>query len=209
VADTRASAAPLCQRGPHGQQLHLMGIDDIDSPVADDEDEPMSFRARTARVLALLAVLLIVVLWSWAIFFPPSETPPATLKDRSFPDAAEAICTNAAAQLSQLPKSYATPNPIERAEVVTKTDVILNAMLDQLNGVTPPADANEASNVAEWLGDWRIYVGDRAAYAKALTSDPNARFYVSLKEKQQITKPIDFFATMNKMYNCVTPDDIE
>jgi len=209
MADTRASVAPLCQQGSHGQQLHLMGIEDIDSPVADDEDEPMSFRARTARVLALLAVVVIVGLWGWALFFPPSEKPPATLKDRTFPDTAEAICTNAAAQLSQLPKSYATPNPIERADVVSKTDVILNDMLDQLNGATPPPDAHEASNVAEWLSDWRTYVGDRAAYSKALTNDPNARFYVSLKEKDQITKPIDFFATMNKMYNCVTPDDIE
>ena len=209
MADTRASATPLCQRGSYGQQLELMAIDDVDSPVADDEDEPMSFRARTARVLALLAVLVIVGLWSWALFFPPSEKPPATLKDRSFPDAAETICTNAAARLAQLPKSYATPNPIERADVVTKTDVILNSMLDELSGITPPPDAHEASNVSEWLSDWRTFVGDRATYAKALTSDPNARFYVSLKEKQQITKPIDFFATMNKMYNCVTPDDIE
>ena len=186
-----------------------MDIEDNDSPVADDEVEPLSFRARTARVLALLAVLVIAGLWGWALFFPPSETPPATLKDRNFPEAAEAICTKAAEQLSIFPKSYATPNPIERAEVVAKTDVILYAMLDQLKGVALPSDANEASNITEWLGDWRIYVGDRETYAAALKNDPDARFYVSVKEKQQITKPIDFFATMNKMYNCVTPDDIE
>lgn len=186
-----------------------MEPDDYDSPVVDDEVEPLSFRARTARVLALLAVLVIVGLWGWALFFPPSDTPPATLKDRTFPDAAEAICTSAAEQLAPLPKSYATKNPIERSEVIAKTDVILNGMLDQLNGVALPADANEASNITEWLADWRTYVGDRATYATALQTDPSARFYVSVKEKQQITKPIDFFATMNKMYNCVTPDDIE
>lgn len=209
VADTRRQAAPLCQRGFHGQQLSVMEPDDYDSPVVDDEVEPLSFRARTARVLALLAVLVIVGLWGWALFFPPSDTPPATLKDRTFPDAAEAICTSAAEQLAPLPKSYATKNPIERSEVIAKTDVILNGMLDQLNGVALPADANEASNITEWLADWRTYVGDRATYATALQTDPSARFYVSVKEKQQITKPIDFFATMNKMYNCVTPDDIE
>ena len=76
-----------------------MDLEDNDSTVSDDEVEPLSFRARTARVLALLAVLLIAGLWGWALFFPPSETPPATLKDRSFPEAAEAICTNAAQQL--------------------------------------------------------------------------------------------------------------
>ena len=186
-----------------------MDLDDNASPVTDDEVEPLSFRAHTARILALLAVLVIMGLWGWALFFPPSDTPPATLKDRTFPDAAETICTNAAAQMAELPKAYATRSPAERAEVIAKTDVILSTMLDNLGAITPPADPNEAANVSEWLGDWRIYVGDRAAYATALLSDPGARFYVSVKEKQQITKPIDFFATMNKMYNCVTPDDIE
>ena len=38
--------------------------------------------------------------------------------------------------------------------------------------------------------------------------DPKARFYVSTKDKGQVSRPIDFFATFNKMYNCVTPDDI-
>ena len=209
VADARHSGPPLCQRGSHGQQLTPMDLEDNDSTVSDDEVEPLSFRARTARVLALLAVLVIAGLWGWALFFPPSETPPATLKDRSFPEAAEAICTNAAGQVSQFPKAYATPNPIERADVVANSDVILYAMLDQLNAVALPSDANEASNITEWLGDWRTYVGDREAYAAALRSDPDARFYVSVKERQQISKPIDFFATMNKMYNCVTPDDTE
>ena len=209
MADTRVTAGPLCQRGSHRQQLTSMELAGNDTPLSEDEDEPMSFRARTARVLALLAILLIVGLWGWALFFPPSAPPPATLKDRSFPEAADSICTNAAEQLSKLPKSYATPNPVERSQVITKTDVILSGMLDQLNGITLPADESEASNITEWLGDWRTYVSDRANYAQALLNDPGARFYVSVKEKQQITKPIDFFATMNKMYNCVTPDDIE
>ena len=34
-----------------------MDLEDNDSTVSDDEVEPLSFRARTARVLALLAVL--------------------------------------------------------------------------------------------------------------------------------------------------------
>ena len=46
-----------------------MDLEDNDSTVSDDEVEPLSFRARTARVLALLAVLVIVGLWGWALFF--------------------------------------------------------------------------------------------------------------------------------------------
>jgi hypothetical protein len=155
-----------------------MDLEDNDSTVSDDEAEPLSFRAHTARVLALLAVLVIAGLWGWALFFPPSKTPPATLKDRNFPEAAEGICTNTAEQLSQFPKAFTTPNPIERADVVAKSDVILYSMLDQLDAVALPSDANEASNITEWLGDWRTYVGDREAYAAALRTDPDARFYV-------------------------------
>jgi len=186
-----------------------MDINDAASPISGEESEPMSFRARTARILALLAVLVIVFLWGWALFFPPSTKAPGILKDQTFPEAADQICTTAAGELALLPKSYQTTDPISRSEVVTKTDVILNAMLDNLKTIAPPADTSDGKNISEWLADWRSFVGDRAAYADALLVNPKARFYVSLKDKGQVTRPIDFFATFNKMYNCVTPDDIE
>ena len=208
MADTRSPGRPLCQRGSHGQQLKAMDIDDAASPVSDEESEPMSFRARTARILALLAVLLIVFLWGWALFFPPSTKAPGTLQDRTFPEAADQICTTAAGELTLLPKAYQTTDPISRSEVITKTDVILYAMLDKLKSIAPPTDTEDGKNISEWLADWRSFVGDRAAYAEALLTNPKARFYVSTKDKGQVTRPIDFFATFNKMYNCVTPDDI-
>lgn len=169
----------------------------------------MSFRARTASVLALLAVLVIVFLWGWALFFPPSTKAPGTLEDRTFPDAAEQVCSNAAAELAQLPKAFQTTSPTDRAAVITKTDVILSEMLNRLDALPRPADSGDALNIDEWLADWRTYVGDRENYAKALNADPQARFYVTEKERRQVSEPIDFFATFNKMYNCVTPDDIE
>jgi len=169
----------------------------------------MSFRARTASVLALLAVLVIVFLWGWALFFPPSTKAPGTIEDRAFPDAAEQVCSNAAAELAQLPKAFETKSPTDRAAVIAKTDVILSAMLDRLDALPRPADSGDALNINEWIADWRTYVGDRENYARALNADPQARFYVTAKERRQVSEPIDFFATFNKMYNCVTPDDIE
>lgn len=186
-----------------------MALTDDDRADEHDEDEPLSFRARTARVLALLAILMVMGLWGWALFFPPSTTPPGTLTDRSWPEAAEQVCTNAAAQLAPLPKSFETTTAVARSEVIVKTNVILNSMLDQLAALPPSTDPGDVSDTTEWLADWRTYVGDRAAYATALSQDPSARFYVSLKDKKQVTVPVDFFAKMNKMYNCVTPDDIE
>lgn len=185
-----------------------MATDEHDSPGADDA-EPMSFRARTAQVLAVLAVVVIAFLWGWALFFPPSTKAPGTLSDPTFAGAAEQICSDAAAELARLPKAFETPNASDRAAVIVRTDTILSSMIDRLAAIAPSADTNDGTNVAEWLADWRTYVGDRAVYANALSSDPSARFYVTVKERRQVTEPIDFFATFNKMYNCVTPDDIE
>ncbi|MEX1217550.1 MAG: hypothetical protein WEA11_03390 [Acidimicrobiales bacterium] len=186
-----------------------METNDVEPPAKGEEREPMSFRGRTARVLALLSALIVVFLWGWALFFPPSTTAPGTLEDRVFPEAAQQICTDAAAELSLLPKAFETTDPVDRSAVITKTNVILRSMLDRLDSLALPEDSQDATNIKEWLGDWRTYVGDRGAYAVALTTDPTARFYVSKKEERQVSVPIDFFATFNKMFNCVTPDDTE
>jgi len=186
-----------------------MAADDPTVSDSGEEREPLSFGARTARLLALVAVLVIAFLWGWALFFPPSKTAPGTLDDQTFPLAAEQICTETAAQLATLPKAFETTDPVARAEVVRQSNVMLSGMLDRLDALPAPADAQDATNVKEWLGDWRTYVGDRAAYATALTTNSQARFYVTKKERRQVTEPIDFFATFNKMYNCVTPDDTE
>lgn len=186
-----------------------MTADDTTAAPIGEDREPMSLGARSARIFALVAILVIAFLWGWALFFPPSKTAPGTLDDRTFPDAAEQICTNAAAQLATLPKAFETTDATARAGVVVQTNVVLRGMLDQLDALPAPVDDHDATNVKEWLGDWRTYVGDRDAYATALASNPQARFYVTKKERRQVTEPIDFFATFNEMYNCVTPDDIE
>jgi len=182
------------------------------SPSLDESEEiqPLSFRRRTARILALLAVLLIVGLWGWALFFPPSTTAPGTLKDQTFPTAANPICTDAAAAMATLPPAFETTDPIERANVVAQSDVILTTMLNRLDAIAPPPGQDkDALNISEWLSDWRTFVGDRETYAAALRNNPTARFYVTEKARRQISAPIDFFATFNNMQNCVTPDDIE
>ena len=64
--------------------------------------------------------------------------------------------------------------------------------------------------IQEWLGDWRTYLADRERYVVALEADPAARFYVSEKDRRQVTEPIDFFAgrANEGMDNCVTPGDL-
>jgi hypothetical protein len=98
---------------------------------------------------------------------------------------------------------------MDRAKVVTLTNVDLRAMIDQLKASAPTADRDGRMS-QEWLADWSTYVGNREDYAARLHDDETARFYESPKSSstEQISKPIDRFAYVNKMPSCDTPADM-
>lgn len=180
---------------------------DVEEDLQEDL-EPMSFRRRTARVLAVLASLLMAGIWAYALWGPHLVGAPGVLTDRTFPIAAEDICTRSATVIGALPPAFASPNSGARAEVVASANIELALMLGRLDAIAPTDGGKDATMVSQWLTDWHTYLGDRETYAVALETDPKARLYVSTKENQQITKPIDFFATYNKMENCMTPGDL-
>ena len=173
----------------------------IDSEI--DDLEPLSFGRRTARVLAV--GVMVYTLWG-----PTKKTPPGLLADATWAVQAQAICTDAAAELEVLPPAYTAADAPARADVIMTASESLRTMLRRLGASAPAADAsNDGRMINEWLTDWQIYMGDRDRYVAALEADPSARFYVTEKVKgQQITKPIDFFAKYNDMPNCVTPGDL-
>ena len=178
-------------------------------PAPDDEVEPLSFGRRTARLLAIVAVVLVAGMWSYALFWPHDTTPPGRLSEPTWSEAAQQVCAATAAQLATLPAAHLTPTPAERADTVARSDALLTSMLDSIDALPPPSDPTDARMVTEWRGDWRTYVADREAYAERLRTDPTTRFYVTIKDRRQVSEPIDFFANANRMTDCVTPDDIE
>ncbi len=183
------------------------GSTDVD--IEDDDAGPLSPGRRTARALALGVMVVIAGLWIYALWVPKDTTPPGRMSDRTYSEAAQPICTDAAAIIDALPPAYTSPDAGARADVVAEANVALQTMLVRLEGIAPPASSGtDGRMIQEWLGDWRTYLGDREAYVTALETDPNARFFVTEKEGGQITKPIDFFATYNEMTNCVTPGDL-
>jgi hypothetical protein len=91
--------------------------------------------------------------------------------------------------------------------MIDRADEELAAMLVQLRAAAPTTE-RDGRMVNEWLDDWDVYLGDRADYAARLREDEGARFYVSEKNEDQITEPIDRFAEVNRMGACATPQDL-
>lgn len=187
-----------------------LGAADPDDRGGAPELEPLSFGQRTARVLAISVMLCIAALWAYTLWGPTKKTPPGVLADATWAVQAQAICTDAAAEIDALPPAYTAKDAPARADVIITANGSLRAMLQRLDGIAPAAEAsNDGRMIHEWLADWQTYLGDRERYVDALEADATARFYVTEKVKgQQITKPIDFFATYNDMTNCVTPGDL-
>jgi len=175
-----------------------------------EDGEPMSFGRRTSRILAAGVMVCIAALWVYTLWGPTKKTAPGLLADPSWAAAAQVTCTRAAAAIEALPPAYSAPDAPARAEVIATASRALRVMLDDLEASAPAAGlSNDGRMINEWLVDWTTYMGDRDRYVEALEGDPDARFYVTEKvEGQQITKPIDFFATHNDMPNCVTPGDL-
>ena len=181
---------------------------DASEPAIEDA-EPMSFRGKTARVLACLVAVLIIGLWSYALWGPTKKTAPGVMSDPTFSQAAQLICTDAAAIIGALPPAYSSPDAGARAEVIQQSNAALTTMLARLAAIAPSADeGKDATMVQEWLGDWQTFMGDRERFVIALETDPQARFFVTMKDKRQVTEPVDFFARYNNMTNCETPGDL-
>ena len=185
-------------------------------PDADEPEVPEVAERRRwtpARVVLTLVVLAMLAMWVYVLFlaFGPGRQPPIDrLDDPAFAEAGEARCAEAVAAVDRLPVASESETAADRAEVLAQADAIFADMLDHLDASVDLAPAgDQRRRAAEWLADWRTYLGDREAYAEALRTDPEARLLVSEKpgEGRQITGWIDEFAKANRMPSCVTPTD--
>ena len=182
---------------------------------SDDTDDGVSagHGSRLGRAVVLVVVCALVSMWGYVLFlaFGPGREPPIDrLDDPAFAAAAEERCASALEEVDRLPVASASHTAAERADVLARANGAYAAMLDDLEDratLAPAGDQRRRAN--EWLGDWRTYLGDRARYADALRTDPDARLLVSEKpgEGQQITGWIDEFAKANRMPSCVSPTD--
>jgi len=185
-----------------------------DTGQPEGDDASGGWRWTPTRIVLAGVVVALVSMWVYVLYlaFGPGRQPPIDrLDDPAFAEAAEVRCADAVADVDELPVATESGTAADRAAVVDEADATFAAMLDDLDGMVTLAPAGDQRRRAtEWLADWRIYLGDREAYADALRDDPNARLLVSEKagEGRQITGWIDEFALANRMPSCATPTDV-
>ena len=176
----------------------------------DSDDRHRRGPRRPLFLLGAAAILVLLGGWVYVLFFYDPGLLIDELADRRFPDAAEEICASAVERLEALPPAMEAGSASERADVVERSNLILEDMVDRLEPHAPTEPENVRAGVAEWIADWRVYIGNRERYVDNLRADPDARFLESPKgtSTKGITRAIDGFAQVNRMESCSTPDDV-
>jgi hypothetical protein len=166
-------------------------------------------RRPAGRWAATVAVLAMLAMWGYVVYLavgPGRQPPPDRLDDPAFAAAAQTVCRRALDDVGRLPPAAESPDPGARADTIDAANERFARMLDELTALAPPGADGEV--VLEWLADWRVYLGDREAYAADLRTDPEARLLVTPKDREQVTEYIDAFAADNRMPACGTPLDV-
>jgi hypothetical protein len=161
------------------------------------------------RAAATVAVGAMVVMWLYVLYLavgPGRQPPPDRLDDPAFGRAAQDVCSEALDDVAELPRAVQADTAGERADTIVRANARFGAMLDDLAPLAPAGEDGEI--VAAWIADWRTYLDDREAYADALRTDPDARLFVTARDREQITEYIDAFAADNRMPACGTPIDV-
>jgi hypothetical protein len=175
---------------------------------APTPDEPT--RRRWRAVLTVL-VLGMLAMWGYVLYLafgPGRADPPDRLEDPAFAEAAQDRCDEALDLVAQLPTAAEARDAVDRADTLDVANDHFADMLDDLDGLVELAAPGEDREIVqEWLADWRVYLGDRQAFADALREDEDAELLVTAKGGQQVTDYVDAFAQDNRMPACSTPLD--
>jgi hypothetical protein len=164
-----------------------------------------------SRWLVRGAVVFMVAMWVfvlWLAVIRGRSDSPDRLEDPTFAEQAEAACSARLDLIAELPAASEAADAAERSATLTEANGHLTDMVDDLDDLVPLVEDDEDRGIVEeWLADWRVYLGDREAYAAELLEDPDARLLVTPKGGRQVTEYLDQFAKDNDMPACSTPAD--
>ena len=180
----------------------------IDVGAAPVERPPRTW----VRLLLIGVVAVFVVFWTWALFFASKEAI-NKIDDTAWAERAELICQDANEQRLELADyrqiDEDSPGLIaERADIVDDATDIIEAMIGDVDAVTPADDKGQAI-VPEWVAEYRSYIDARRTYAAQLrSSGENLPFYEPAVSGVPVSERLETFAGDNDMPACAPPRDL-
>lgn len=189
--------------------MTIVGVTDARAP------ETSAARRNLRRMGVLAVVASFVGIWGyimWLSFVEGREEPRDRLDDTEWTAAAEAECAEVRERIDALPNAREVGSPEERADLLDAATDDLEELVDRVEELEPPREADEATAVSRWLADYRTYLLDRREYAAAQRDPDHPRydraFSVTDRGGYQIDVLIDDFARVNYMESCEAPDDV-
>jgi hypothetical protein len=170
------------------------------------EPRGWSTSAKVQVTLLVANVAFWLALLGWTIGADRSD-PPDRLDDPAFAAAAEPICAATVTRIEALGLPTEVDSPLERAQLVDEENVLLLAMVADLEAIPRPS-GEQLEWVETWLVDWRTHVADRQAWADDLRVGDDHVFVETARGNEHVTNVIDNFADVNGMDSCATPGDV-
>ena len=172
----------------------------------DDEGRGWSTGAKVQVTLLVVNVAFWLALLGWTVAGNRGD-PPDRIDDPAFAAAAEPICAATVARIDALGLPTEVESPQERADMVDQENVLLRAMVVDLEALPRPG-GEQGEWVATWLVDWRTHIADRQAWADDLQQGDDHVFIETARGNEHVSKVIDNFADVNEMVSCATPGDV-
>ncbi len=169
---------------------------------------PGARRIPLGRLALGLLVGLLVAMWFYAFFLAASGNPDR-MEDRSWPEAAEARCTEADELLSGLRPAAETPTPAARGDDLDAATDILDRMLADLKRLDGGTH-DDRILLTHWFSDWDTYLADRRAHAERLRTEGDVRPLMSALPggTGSVLERMNGFARVNDMEGCLDPGDL-
>lgn len=186
-----------------------MGDDDFERELDRNDLRPDAGRWgwTPGRVIGILLILGMAAFWLWAFLWSPRGHPDE-LDDPAFTVAAETRCSVALGELREIPGANTAADLDDRADQLVLTTAILSEMVADLRADAPSPTIRDGELVDRWLDDWETYLADREIYIDRLRAGDDTIFEVTARDGDQITSPLDLFATINRMPSCQAPGDV-
>jgi hypothetical protein len=190
-------------------------VEDHDSPSPDPDSAPSGSDRSVAtagrwafRTIAAIIILASFAVWGYTYYLHLNRPePPDFLADATLAPAADEICSRTVAAVAQVPGASEAATAQERAQQVTASTDLFDAMVAELAAFSPTDDRDQVIWEG-FVGDWEILVDDRQRFAEALQTDPEAQFLLTAIAGERLDRRISRVAEANKMYSCVAPDDV-